>query len=201
MKPYTRDDAETDITDALTRGDQAAALAAAEAHDRMDEPPPVDLASAALWYAEQGIAVFPVQAGDKKPYPHTRGLHDATTSRDQVQAWWARMPDANIGLPTGHRFDVIDIDGFDGNVTLAQQVLDTPTTEQPYHGIPGVFGVVLTPRPGGRHLYVPVNPDSRNGAGAGGLDYRGRGGYVVAPPSVTEQGRYVWLRPLTGVAV
>ena len=41
--------------------------------------------------------------------PH--GVNDATTNRARVLAWWTRHPRANIGLATGHRFDVLDVDG------------------------------------------------------------------------------------------
>jgi hypothetical protein len=41
--------------------------------------------------------------------PH--GVKDATTNRARILAWWTRHPQANIGLATGHRFDVLDVDG------------------------------------------------------------------------------------------
>jgi Bifunctional DNA primase/polymerase, N-terminal len=44
--------------------------------------------------------------------PH--GVKDATTNRARVLAWWTRYPQANVGLATGHRFDVLDVDGPEG---------------------------------------------------------------------------------------
>jgi Bifunctional DNA primase/polymerase, N-terminal len=41
--------------------------------------------------------------------PH--GVKDATCNRARILAWWTRHPQANIGLATGHRFDVLDVDG------------------------------------------------------------------------------------------
>ena len=41
--------------------------------------------------------------------PH--GVKDATTNRARILAWWTRHPQANIGLATGHCFDVLDVDG------------------------------------------------------------------------------------------
>jgi hypothetical protein len=35
-----------------------------------------------------------------------------------VLAWWTRHPQANIGLATGHRFDVLDVDGPAGRAVL-----------------------------------------------------------------------------------
>jgi putative DNA primase/helicase len=44
--------------------------------------------------------------------PH--GLKEATTNRARVLAWWTRHPQANIGLACGHIFDVLDVDGPEG---------------------------------------------------------------------------------------
>jgi Bifunctional DNA primase/polymerase, N-terminal len=41
--------------------------------------------------------------------PH--GVKDATCNRARILAWWTRHPHANIGLATGHHFDVLDVDG------------------------------------------------------------------------------------------
>jgi hypothetical protein len=41
--------------------------------------------------------------------PH--GVKDATCNRARILAWWTRHPQANIGLATGHHFDVLDVDG------------------------------------------------------------------------------------------
>ena len=44
--------------------------------------------------------------------PH--GVKDATCNRARILAWWTRHPQANIGLATGHTFDVLDVDGPNG---------------------------------------------------------------------------------------
>jgi hypothetical protein len=49
-----------------------------------------------------------------------RGVKDATTNRAMVLAWWTRHPQANIGLATGHRFDVLDIDGLTGEQAIRE---------------------------------------------------------------------------------
>jgi hypothetical protein len=48
--------------------------------------------------------------------PH--GVNDATTNRARVLAWWTRHPQANIGLACGHRFDVLDVDGPEGEAAI-----------------------------------------------------------------------------------
>lgn len=165
----------------------------------------VRLGAAALWYAEQGVAVFPVQPGGKRPAGALarHGLKDAATDPATVRAWWSAEPKANIGLPTGLTFDVVDVDGFEGQASRAKLWCELGC-DDPECSHPGIFGdferelvgKVLTPRPGGMHLYIPARSEYGNGASlAPGVDYRGRGGYVVAPPSVNEQGTYRWLSP------
>lgn len=164
------------------------------------------LANAATWYAGQGIAVFLIAPRDKRPllpaaHPPDEqaacrgecgrpghGLYDATTDLATIQAWWARYPQANIGLPTGHRFDVFDIDTPAGY----QSAADLRDTGH----LPDIIGRAYTPR-GGRHLYVAPSGDGNATRLLPGLDYRGAGGYVLAPPAVGGNGkRYDWINPL-----
>lgn len=153
---------------------------------------PDALANAAAWYASQGIPVFPIQPRDKRPYPGSRGFKDATTDPATITHWWRDRPDANIGTPTGHRFDVIDIDGPPGYQSAAD-LRETGT-------LPHVIGKVHTPS-GGRHLYVHPTGDGNAARFRPGLDYRGAGGYVLLPPSVGANGkRYDWLQPLEAAA-
>ncbi len=140
------------------------------------------LGGAAVWYAERGHLVFPLRPGLKVPAtPH--GFKDATTHYDQVADWWANTPQANIGLATGHLFDVIDVDGLPGIESLS---------DLEHEGlVPESFGHVATPR--GYHLYIRPTGDGCATALRPGLDYRGAGGYVVAPPSIVEGVTYRWL--------
>ncbi len=187
MKPLTP---ETRLQTALEAGDtdeidRLAALIDTTENELRKLP--VSLVSAALWYVSVGLHVFPIQAGAKLPYGGTQGFKDATTDPDRIAAWWKRRPDANIGIATGHLVDVIDIDGPVGQVSRARHKLDS---------FP-ILGRVSTPRPGGVHLYVPAIVGKTNKAGMlPGIDYRGKGGYVVAPPSRNSQGNYLWTVPL-----
>lgn len=149
---------------------------------------PGALAGAAEWYAANGIPVFPLRPRDKKPLPGSRGFKDATTDLERVRAWWKATPDANIGVPTGHGFDVIDIDPPHGPLSLLE-LRDAGV-------IPEILGKVITPRCGD-HLYVKATGDGNTAGLLPGIDYRGLGGYVVAPPSIGPNGvRYTWVRPL-----
>lgn len=151
-------------------------------------PPVPQLLPSALWYASVGLAVFPLQAGSKEPLRGSRGFKDASTDPDQIRQWWRRFPSANIGLATGGLVDVIDIDGPTGVASWARM-----------DRLPEPLGTVSTPRPCGSHLYVARIPGLGNRAAmAPGIDMRGLGGYVVAPPSWSDerQTHYRWRRPL-----
>ena len=148
---------------------------------------PID---AALYYAGKGLRVFACQPGRKLPFGGGHGCKDATTDRDTISKWWTEVPDANVAIATGDGLIVLDIDtknGNDGWGTLDALMRD--------HGeLPGTRGVT-TPT-GGCHLYfrAPKDAGIRNSASkhGPGLDVRGCGGYVLAPPSIVDGKPYVW---------
>ncbi len=149
---------------------------------------PGALTAAAHWYAAQGIPVFPLRPGEKTPLPRSNGFKDATTDPTQITAWWTATPQANIGLPTGHLFDVIDIDGPAGYLSLA----DLRAAGM----IPPIIGYALTANHGA-HLYIAPTGDGNTAGIEPGVDYRGIGGYVVAPPSRQADGSmWQWSTPL-----
>lgn len=145
----------------------------AETIDVIDHGPAQYL-GAALAYAGWGWKVFPCAPGRKTPLT-SRGLHDASTEPEQIHAWWRRWPQANIGLPTGLAFDVVDVDP-EGLPWLAR------LRSQPYPGLPANHAQAITPR-AGLHLYLPASGGGNLAGFAPGVDYRGAGGYVLAPPS------------------
>ena len=141
---------------------------------------------AALRYAERGVAVFPCVQRGKRPLTQ-HGFRDASADADFVRAWWTRWPEANIGVPTGLRFDVLDIDPKHGG----DAALAALEAEQ------GPLPETAEVRTGGGGRHILFLPDSRVRCSAGmlgnGLDVRGAGGYVVAPPSIHASGRrYAW---------
>jgi Bifunctional DNA primase/polymerase, N-terminal len=113
----------------------------------------------------------------------------ASTDPATVGGWWRRWPDANLGLATGRRFDVLDLDGEQG-VEALRAVLQIAPWEHP--------GPVARTGAGGWHLlYAPTGLGNRVGV-LPGVDWRGQGGLIVAPPSRHARGdRYAWVRLLT----
>lgn len=151
-------------------------------------------------YGLRGWPVLPLSPGGKLPViasahrpgePLCRGecgrdghgLHDATTDPERIAGWWDRWPTANIGLRTGVSFDVVDIDGPEGLAALNAYRAERPVTWGPEARTGG----------GGWHLYhLPTGAGNRAGL-LPHVDYRGVGGYVVAPPSIHPNGRpYEW---------
>jgi Bifunctional DNA primase/polymerase, N-terminal len=152
--------------------------------DELNNRPP-RLREAALAYAGWGWPVFPLKPGAKTPATRN-GFKDATLDYERIDTWWKRHPDSNIGLPTGHAFDVIDVDVPDGPASYTQMVADDM--------LPDVHGQVATSS-GGLHLYIPASGDGNRAGVLPGIDYRGVGGYVVCPPSTLgERGRaWSWI--------
>lgn len=189
MKPYDMETAEAELHAAIDADDRDDITKLERIINDLDVRPQVSLHSAALWYAEQGLKIFPLSPGSKVPLKGSGGCKDATTDRTLIDSWWTGNPNCNIGLATGFLVDVVDIDGLEGQVSRAANwnLFDSLR----------IVGQVSTPRPGGLHLYVPARPGMTNGAGIlPKIDYRGLGGYVVAPPSRTEIGAYTWVRPI-----
>ena len=144
---------------------------------------------AALHYRRRGWSVLPIRPRDKRPLLPWQPLQRALPTEAQIQDWFRRWPRANIGIVTGaiSGLVVIDIDPqHDGDESLAR--LEREHGPLP-HTVEAITGG------GGRHLYF-AHPggQARNKAGlAAGIDLRGDGGYVVAPPSIHPSGRaYVW---------
>src|ERR1022692_3580904 len=93
------------------------------------------LLSAALDYAKRGWQVFPCEEMGKQPRISIRdggkGVHDATSSRKQIETWWARFPNANIGIHC-QQFWVLDVDtkanGEQALIGLTQKYGPLPET-------------------------------------------------------------------------
>ena len=137
------------------------------------------LLETALSLAARGLHVFPCRPRDKKP-ALWNGLKGATIDQNVIVGWWSRT-DFNIGLATGKRSGVfvVDIDGMKAETEL--------TRLEARHGALPHTVESITAR--GRHLFFAwPSRMIRNSAGkiAPGIDVRGDGGYVLAPPSCTH---------------
>jgi hypothetical protein len=103
-----------------------------------------------------------------------------------VLAWWSRYPQANIGLATGYRFDVLDVDGPAGERAIRQLAAA--------HGLVSSGPLVRTGGSGWHFYLAPTGLGNIHPRELEHVDWRGRGGYVVAPPSRHASGHpYQWL--------
>lgn len=157
----------------------------------------------AVGYALRGWPIFPLHTAlapgrcscprglackNIGKHPRTEhGLADASASVTVVARWWTDWPDANIGLATGAVASVLDVDpkaGGDDTLRLLEE----------QHGpLPGTWRALTGG--GGLHAYFLPVPGLRNSASllGPGLDIRGEGGYVVAPPGDhASGGTYTW---------
>jgi hypothetical protein len=107
--------------------------------------------------------------------PH--GLNEATTNRARVLAWWTRHPQANIGLACGHHFDVLDVDGPAGAHAIRAFAAEHELQSS---------GPLVRTGGGGWHYYLtPTGLGNNRPRDLEHVDWRGRGGYVVAHPAGT----------------
>jgi len=140
---------------------------------------------AARPYARRGWLVFPCTPGGKKPAIR-RGFHGATTNPATIDRWWHARPDYNVAIRcgAGSRLWVIDVD-CGGSETIDRLIAE--------HGpLPQTLTVETA---AGRHLYFATTLDLPTTAGkiGPGIDTRGRGGYVLALPSLHPTGAiYRW---------
>jgi Bifunctional DNA primase/polymerase, N-terminal len=161
-------------------------------------------AQTAQVYAALGFPVVPLHAArpggactcpdpscpDPGKHPRLAGWKRlAAVDPATVGEWWQRWPQANLGLATGRRFDVLDLDGDQGAEALRAALSIAPAEHQ---------GPVARTGGGGWHLlYRPTGLGNRVKLLAG-MDWRGRDGLIVAPPSQHASGhRYTWVRSLT----
>lgn len=147
---------------------------------------------AALMYAEKwGFSIIPIRQ-DKRPYIKWQEYQKRRATREEIEQWWRDWPDAMIGIVTGKvsNLFVIDCDTREGYEAVEKHLPDS--LEVP---------VARTPR-GGWHLYFryPCNGVTVGTKVLPGVDYRGEGGYIIAPPSTNgDGGTYRWQEEL-GIA-
>jgi putative DNA primase/helicase len=145
-----------------------------------------------LAYAKAGLFVFPLAQRSKTPIT-SHGFKDACRDPEEISGWWRRHPEANVGIATGFisHVVVIDVDRRNGGDESLDALPALPRTVESSTG------------GGGRHFYLShpggsVRLPSRNGVLGRGLDVKADGGYVVAPPSIHENGRrYAWVHSPT----
>ena len=109
------------------------------------------------------------------------GSKGAVINEATVKSWWSKTPLANVGIATGNKSGliVLDVDSGHGGEESFQDLL------YDHGGFPDTVEVLTGG--GGFHYYFKYPGNGylvKNKAGLfPGIDVRGDGGYVVAPPS------------------
>ena len=142
-------------------------------------------------YIAHGWSIIPIRSGDKRPLVRWEEFQYRRPRVEEARAWFSGRPEAGIGIVTGalSGLVVLDVDPRHGGEASLEHL------ERQHGRLPAT--VECRSGGGGRHLYF-AHPGAllRNKVGlAPGVDLRGDGGYVVAPPSLHASGaRYVWVR-------
>jgi hypothetical protein len=141
---------------------------------------------AALAYAARGFPVFPVVARGKEPAVD-RWREEATTDPETIRSWWGEFPEDNIGIACGPAPAPWVLDCDDHSAVARVDALF-----QEHGGLAERPLVSRTAK--GLHLLFAGRDDLRNTIKRlPGVDTRGTGGYIVAPPSVHPSGHvYEW---------
>lgn len=144
---------------------------------------------AAMDYLGRGWSVIPVCARDKRPAIPWKAYQDKHVSEETLHEWFRRSPDYNVAIVTGalSGLVVVDVDPrHGGNKSLRD-------LESAHGRLPDTVESITGG--GGRHLYFSHPGQTvRNRTNIEpGIDLRGDGGCIVAPPSVHPSGkRYRW---------
>lgn len=146
----------------------------------------------ALHYAGLGLAVFPLKVQEKVPAT-ANGCKAATKNIQEIEQWWNANPSYNIGIATGETSGglfAIDLDideekGKNGYEVLKEWQREHSKLPETWQSITGR---------GGYHIFYRDASVVRNRTNLyDGVDIRGDGGYIVAPPSIHPNGRlYEW---------
>ena len=147
---------------------------------------PNKMLEAALAYQRKGLSVIPCRQ-DKKPLIPWEPHQTRRAEAQEIKSWFSKWPDMNIGIVTGEisGMDVVDVDTPEGYELLAGALGDDVATFNP--------PIASTPRDG-KHLYVVNTGEGNKTSFLKGVDYRGQGGFAVAPPSIGANGKpYQWI--------
>jgi hypothetical protein len=142
-------------------------------------PPPNKFLRAALAYALRlHWPVFPLKPGTKEPIT-AHGYKDVTLDEKIIRSWWKKWLNANIAIPTGILFWVLDIDPRHGGDYSLKALIARHTA---------LADTIRQTTGGGGKQYLYELPDQariacHNGVWPG-IDVKGEGGYIVVPPSI-----------------
>jgi len=142
---------------------------------------------AARWYCTEGYSVIPIRAdASKKPLVKWEQYQKEKPLLQQIEEWWGKWPDANIGLVTGEISGISVVDK-DLHKMTPEQKAETAKLLPP-ENTPTANSIS-----GGEHVYYQYHADIPQTAGLiPHVDTRNNGGYIIAPPSAINGRKYLW---------
>lgn len=156
--------------------------------------PQPDFLKIALRLADKGLYVFPLFPNEKRRPSVKNWFDEASIDPEKIKEWWGKNPRNNIAISTKKsNLTVIDVDVKNGGDGLSSLF----NLEKKYGKLPETLKIE-TPS-GGFHLYFKGLTQqivgNKSGKGLGkSIDTRSdgayNGGFVVAPGSVTSEGKY-----------
>lgn len=96
----------------------------------------IDTVDAAIAYLNCGHSVIPIQSREKKPLIPWERYQKSSATLDEINSWWSKWPDANIGIVTGAISELVVID------------LDTPDAKNKLKELVPGFDFTTVPRSG-----------------------------------------------------
>lgn len=132
---------------------------------------------AAIEYLENGLSVIPIRPAEKKPLIDWKEYQTRLATHGEVDGWFDKWPDANIGIVTGEisGIGVVDLDTPEAIHWAKTNLPKTNLYQQTGRGWQMIYRRNGKPVPQG----AGVRP---------GVDLRGEGGYIVAAPSIHPTG-------------
>jgi hypothetical protein len=170
-----------------------------------DTPSPVTCLDAALQWAGRGCSVFPAPPGAKKSYKAGKQnggpRWGATSDPAEIERDWGCWPNANVGLPTdaANGFFVLEADTREGHPKLGDQdgLATLAALECEFGPLPSTLQAESPSGSQHRYFRHPAGAPVRSKAGwRHGVDIKGEGGMVLAPPSRRGDKAYRWVNQL-----
>lgn len=144
---------------------------------------PSTFLDAARSYLGGGFSLIPLEARGKKPAMDWRAFQTRRPLETELVQWFYRA-ERNIGLVCGGISGGLTVIDFDRESAWEAWIEDDTTR--------WLIPTVTTSH--GKHVYIKTEiPCGNRRFHDRGIDLRGEGGYVVAPPSIHPDGKtYLW---------
>lgn len=130
----------------------------------------------ALDYLRRGWSVIPIDQSSKRPHIRWVEFQNRRAEPSEVRKWFTQWPEAGLAIVTGRISNLVVLD-FDGDAM--HRADEWPETYE-----------VKSPR--GLHRYYTIAGADQTRTGTAvygeGVDVRGEGGYIIAPPTTRPDG-------------